>query len=174
MNSTETFTFTCKRDRTRFEAETATLARSKHLFLALATLGVWYVFFAFYQMIRVYRLSRCPSCGKRSRKLLTVTIVLILTSVELLTTVYHFTVSAPRQIVADASTTGLPEDLDLSGDLDREGFIAVMTYLWITALLPTAGLYINAYAPYLILGWFGFVVLIGMSIPSLYQKRRLE
>ncbi len=167
----EEYVFKCRRCKSSFEVSTPPLSRNYHLFLGCLTLGLWLVGLAFYQIWNLYRLSMCPRCGKRSRKLLVLFIAMVAGTAEISWLIFYFLELAPQQIISNASTATLPEELDLNSEISRDNLWKVLTFIWIVNILPGIGAYIAMNWPYILLVWFSIIVLIGLSVPSFYMHR---
>lgn len=172
MGDEETFDFTCRCNRRPFEIAGTTPSRSFHMFLGVITLGVWLAIFALYRLGHVYWISRCPLCGKRSRSLFWILLILLFFTVELGRTLHYFLISAPQQIVADASFASLPENFDMNAPLKTSDYKTVVGFVWLVAALPSAGMFISTYWPYMVLGWVSVLTLAGLIVPSWYIKRQ--
>ena len=96
----EIYEFTCSCHRHPFKISDEAPSRSLHFTLGVITLGVWLVFFALYRLGHVYWISKCPNCGKRSRSLLWIILLLAFFTIEVGRTLHFFLVSAPQKIVA--------------------------------------------------------------------------
>ncbi len=167
----ETYRFSCRIHRP-YEVQDEDPSRSLHLTLGVITLGVWLVFHALYRMGHLYAISRCPVCGKHSRSLFWVLLILFFFTLEFGRTLYYFLISAPQSIVADVSFAHLPDNLDPNAPLRTSDLKGALEFVWISAALPTAGMFIATYWPYLILGWLALVTFVGLILPSLYHVRQ--
>ncbi|RJP19736.1 MAG: hypothetical protein C4527_26345 [Candidatus Omnitrophota bacterium] len=167
----EEYRFTCPRCRCNIEAEAPIPARNLHLLLGLATLGIWLVVYSFLRLFQLYQLSLCETCGKHSRKLLALLLILILGTAEITWLIYYFLEVAPPKIVFDASMAELPGNLDLNSDVSKDNAWQLFTFVWLVSILPGVGAMIAANWPYILLFWFTIVVLIGLSVPSFYLRR---
>lgn len=171
MNGSETYLFSCRCDSRPFEVTVPAPARTLHLILGVLTLGVWLVAHALYRIGRLYWISRCPSCGKRSRKLFWTIVLTLLSTAEFARLLAYFLIIAPERIIADASLTQVPDSLDLDSPLHSGNVGQAVGFLWVVAILPTAGTLIATYWPYLILGWLSALTLFGYMLPSYYLKK---
>lgn len=168
----DTYEFTCRCQRHPFEISEEIPSRSLHFTLGIITLGVWLVLFALYRLGRVYWISRCPNCGKRSRSLFWMILILAFFTVEFGRTLHFFLISAPQKIVADASFANLPENLDLNAPLKTSDLKSAFGFVWVAAALPAAGMFIATFWPYMLLGWLSFLTIAGLLIPSWYLQRQ--
>lgn len=175
MNETvETFEFHCRCAAPAREVNLPARSMKIHLLLGILTLGVWFVCFAVYRMVQLYRLSRCPSCRRHAGLVFWVMLVMLLVSLEFGRIMYYFLIAAPERIVADASMAELPEHMRPDDSIDSSNIRDALGYVWITVALPSAGMFISANWPYLVLAWLSVVTIVGMALPSFYYKRKKE
>ncbi len=167
----EHYIFKCRRCQSHFEKDAQAPSQNFHLLLGLITLGGWLIIYAFIRLFNLYRLSSCPDCGRRSRFLLSLLIVLIVGSLEVNWVIYYFLEIAPQKIVQDASMTTLPENIDLESDISSENALEILTFVWIVGILPSAGAMIAMNWPYILLTWFSIVVVVGLGMPSFYLRK---
>ncbi|MBN2327520.1 MAG: hypothetical protein JXR73_10235 [Candidatus Omnitrophica bacterium] len=170
MDEREIFEFRCRCSGRPFQISAPAPSRGKHLALGAATLGTWLFMYAIYRLGRLYWISKCPQCRKRSRSVFWALVIVLLLSVEFGRTMYYFLISAPQQIVADMSFTDLPDDLDLNAPLAAKDLKSAIGFVWVIAALPAAGMFISTYWPYLILAWASAITLFGLILPSYYRK----
>jgi hypothetical protein len=172
MGDEETFQFTCRCNIRPFEISEDAPSRSFNLFLGVITLGVWLAVYALYRLGHVYWISRCPLCGKRSRSLFWILLILLFFTMELGRTLHYFLISAPQKIVTDASFATLPKDFDMNAPLKISDYKTAVGFVWLVAALPSAGMFISTYWPYMILAWGSVLTLAGLIVPSWYLQRR--
>ena len=171
MDTTETYQFTCRCAAAPFTVTVPAPHRALHLGLGVLTLGVWLVVYALGRIVRLYWISRCPACSKRSRKLFWTLAVTLLSTAEFARLLVYFLILAPEQIIAGASLTPVPESLDLESPLHSGKVGQAVGFLWVVAILPTAGALIATYWPYLVLGWLSALTLFGFALPSFYLQK---
>ncbi|HOL94184.1 MAG TPA: hypothetical protein PLH79_07550 [bacterium] len=171
MDATETYQFACRCAAAPFTVTVPAPRRTLHLGLGVLTLGVWLVLYALYRIGRLYWISRCPVCSKRSRKLFWILAITLLSTAEFARLLVYFLILAPEQIIADASLAQVPESLDLDSPIHSGNIRQAVGFLWVVAILPTAGALIATYWPYLVLGWLSALTLFGFALPSFYWKK---
>jgi hypothetical protein len=167
----DAYVFSCRCNDKPFEVEAAEPSRTLHLTLGVCTLGVWLVLNSVYRMIHLYWISRCPKCRKRSRSVFWAVLILLLFTAELGRVLHYFLISAPHQIVADASFAEMPQDMQLDAPLETKDLKKALGFVWLFAGLPTAGFAIASYWPYIVLGWLSILTIAGYMLPSFYLKR---
>lgn len=169
---TQTHAFSCKKCGNAFETGGQTLSRQTHMLLGLVTLGGWLVLYALYSLVWLHWRSRCPACGRRSRKLLLLNILVIGGTLELGLTLYYFMEIAPQQIIRDASYAELPENLDADTEITRDNIGEILSFITIVAVMPAAGSFIANQWPYILLVWFALVAVLGLWVPPLYRSSK--
>ena len=171
MNGVEVYHFICRCGSRPFDVTVPVPARTLHLTLGVLTLGVWLVLHALYRIGHLYWISLCPACGRRSRRLVWTIVLTLLATAEFARLLVYFLVIAPERIIADASLAQVPEALDLESPIHSGNVGQAAGFLWVVAILPTAGTLIATYWPYLILGWLSALTLFGYILPSRYLKK---
>jgi len=145
----ETYRFTCPRCRTAFRKEGSLPHERWNLLAVVVTLGLWLPIWAVAQWWRIFNLSRCPECNRRSWKVLVPFLVVLLVTIDVLGSYFYLSMIVPDRI---AERTADPNPLNR-----RENAL-----LYLSVLTPQ-------YGPFVLIGWFLIFSVVLLMLPNRYR-----